>query len=106
MGGCNPFAGYGPSSEKIVTRAWAPSKEQAIPKLYCYQTLGEHMCYAKPRVGKEHLLVGQHVLPPNIPKKEPHEKISPLLGLDAETVRKELDLQKPPKQAASITVSP
>ncbi|HCU06015.1 MAG TPA: hypothetical protein DIC42_00285 [Holosporales bacterium] len=92
MGGCNPFSDYAPSSEKTINRFWAKSEQQGVPKLYCYQTLGEHKCVDKPIPNKEHLLVGQHVLTTEPQKKEFWEVINlhPILGIDDETMRQEL----------------
>lgn len=91
IGGCNPFSDYAPSSAKTVNRFWAKSDKQGVPELYCYQTLGEHKCVHKPIPNKEHLLVGQRVLPPEYQEKEFWEVVNvhPLFGIDDDTMRHE-----------------
>lgn len=87
LGGCNPFAAYSPSSDDLATRHWAATKKQAMHKLYCYKTLAEHQCYAEPLKGKEHLLVGEHVVTENPAEQKQTfwEKVNihPFFGADA-----------------------
>ena len=92
MAGCNPFSDYAPSSEKTINRFWSKSDQQGVPKLYCYNTLGEHKCVDSPIPNKEHLLVGQQVLTTEHKKKEFWEFVNlhPLLGIEDETMRQEL----------------
>lgn len=106
IGGCNPFSDYAPSSEKTVNRFWAKSEKQGVPKLYCYQTLGEHKCVDAPISDKEHLLVGQQVLTTEHKKKEFWEVVNvhPLLGIDDETMRQEFGNSEKGVVAAPKTV--
>jgi hypothetical protein len=100
LGGCNPFAVYSPSSDDLATQQWAAGKKQAMHKLYCYRTLAEHQCYSEPLKGKDHLLIGEHVVT-DTPIKEKNfwEKanVHPFFGGDAnpeKTKREELAAEK------------
>ncbi len=86
LGGCNPFAGYAPTSDHLATKQWAAAKRQPMHKIYCYRTLAEHQCFTEPVKGKEHLLVGEHVITPDAPpfEKTFWEKVNihPFFGSD------------------------
>lgn len=95
LGGCNPFSGYQPDAQTLYTRHWAKGSQQPMQKLYCYKLLGGSQCYSNEIKGKEHLLIGQHSLSVPSPKKPLWERLNlhPLLGVDADTIRKEMDLK-------------
>lgn len=95
LAGCNPFASYQPDAQALYTRHWAKSNPQPMQTLYCYALLGGSQCYDKEIKGKEHLLIGQHSLPVTAPPKPLWERLNlhPLLGVDADTVRKEMNLK-------------
>ena len=79
--GCNPFWMMAPSSEKIQTSNWAPQKKPTKkPKLYCYKTLGEVMCYKKPIKGAEERFVGPI-------QSKTQEKENPIEALFSEEIR-------------------
>ena len=58
---CNPFGFAKPDSEKITQSNWAYDPPKPVPEpLYCYRTLGEHMCYKDPIDGASDRLAGQY----------------------------------------------
>lgn len=88
LGGCNPFFGYTPTSDQLLTKHWAKSKQQHMPKIYCYKTLGENQCFNKPIKGKDHLLLGEHIEGFEPYKKSfvEHLNIHPFFGIDDDTL--------------------
>lgn len=64
--GCNPFKEFAPDSETIVMRGFAKQGDAPPPfPLYCYQTLGEKMCYQKPlKYAPAERVVGYYGPPP------------------------------------------
>ena len=57
--GCNPFAEFRPDSTSIVKSGWAKTKQQTpLNALYCYQTLGDNVCYSRPLKNGEDRLKG------------------------------------------------
>lgn len=62
LGGCNPFSPFKPDSGQIIESGWAKPalKTEAEDPLYCYETLGERVCYRKPRKGSENTLTGYY----------------------------------------------
>ena len=55
----NPFAGYAPTQEQILSRGWTtlPATADARGTIYCYRTLAEADCFATPQAGQENRLV-------------------------------------------------
>lgn len=71
---CNPFGFARPTSEKIVKAGWADNVPRQMPEpLYCYRTLGEHMCYDAPLVDGEERLAGRYDPYEPLPEKKPWE---------------------------------
>lgn len=55
----NPFGGYAPTQEQILTRGWTtpPASAEARGFIYCYRTLADADCYAAPEPGQENRLL-------------------------------------------------
>ncbi len=66
LSGCNPFARFAPDSETLVTRGFARQGDAPPPyPVYCYQTLGEKMCYSSPlKYAPRDRVVGYYGPPP------------------------------------------
>lgn len=107
LGGCNPFAAYAPTSDHLATKQWAAGKKQPMHKIYCYRTLGEHQCFTEPIKGKEHLLVGEHIITADAPpcEKTFWEKVNihPFFGSDPnpEKTKREKDAAEKDLRTAS-----
>ena len=55
----NPFAGYAPTQEQILSRGWTtlPATADARGTIYCYRTLAQADCFSTPQAGQENRLV-------------------------------------------------
>lgn len=108
LSGCTPFSGYEATSEKLITHNWAPNKRQPIERLYCYQVLGGQTCVHKAIPGKDHLLIGQHVPAREeiIPPLWERMNLHPLIGVDANTIREELELEPIPSVDYKAPIAP
>ncbi|CAO5681644.1 MAG: hypothetical protein HEEMFOPI_00575 [Holosporales bacterium] len=106
LGGCNPFMGYAPTSESILSKNYARNeRKQPQVKVYCYSTLGENKCVSAPIEGKDHLLLGAYVKGEDDYKKEWWEKMAldDVTGISANTFRKELGVEPIPYDLATQT---
>ena len=59
--GCNPFGLLAPDSSEIQTKHTTRHGYRApVHPLYCYETLGDAMCYQKPLIAPHERLTGHY----------------------------------------------